>query len=33
MTHLAFQMADADGTDASWGEQVSDAEYGGAVGA
>jgi quercetin dioxygenase-like cupin family protein len=27
MTHLAFQLADADGTDASWGEHVSDAEY------
>jgi quercetin dioxygenase-like cupin family protein len=27
MTHLAFQVADADGTDASWGEHVSDAEY------
>jgi quercetin dioxygenase-like cupin family protein len=33
MTHLAFQVADADGNDASWGEHVSDAEYGGAAGA
>jgi quercetin dioxygenase-like cupin family protein len=27
MTHIAFQMADEDGTDVSWGEPVSDAEY------
>jgi quercetin dioxygenase-like cupin family protein len=28
MTHLAFQLADVDGADASWGEHVTDAEYG-----
>jgi quercetin dioxygenase-like cupin family protein len=27
MTHIAFQMADDDGRDVSWGEHVSDAEY------
>jgi len=30
MTHLAFQVADADGVDAAWGEHVSDEEYGAA---
>jgi quercetin dioxygenase-like cupin family protein len=27
MTHIAVQMSGADGVDATWGEQVSDAEY------
>jgi quercetin dioxygenase-like cupin family protein len=29
MTHLAFHLADEDGNDASWGDRVTDAEYGG----
>jgi quercetin dioxygenase-like cupin family protein len=28
MTHLALQLADEDGNDASWGEHVTDEEYG-----
>jgi quercetin dioxygenase-like cupin family protein len=28
MTHLAFQLADADGIDAAWGEHVTDVQYG-----
>ena|ERR1700722_5032118 len=31
MTHLAFQVADEDGNDASWGAHVTDEEYGGDV--
>jgi quercetin dioxygenase-like cupin family protein len=27
MTHIAFQLADEDGRDASWGDPVTDAEY------
>jgi quercetin dioxygenase-like cupin family protein len=27
MTHIAFQLADENGNDAFWGEQVTDAEY------
>jgi quercetin dioxygenase-like cupin family protein len=32
MSHLAFQIADADGSDVSWEELVTDAEYGGGAG-
>ena len=27
MTHIAFQMADDEGRDVTWGEHVTDAEY------
>jgi quercetin dioxygenase-like cupin family protein len=30
MTHIALQMSGEDGSDASWGEHVSDQEYGAA---
>jgi quercetin dioxygenase-like cupin family protein len=31
MTHLALQQVDADGSSATWGEHVSDEEYGAAT--